>query len=266
MHEYLDEIIEVIIDRHIGSKHPQHNIYYPVNYGYIPHTKAQDGEPIDGYVLGIYEPIATFTGKCIAIIERLNDIEQKLVLCPEEQSYTKDQILALTAFQERYFKIRIVTQTPVIKPVRNSVKAVIIENEKLLTLKKSGDGDDYYVLPGGGQNWGETFHQALKRECREETNAEIIIRDVVFIREYIGKNHEFQEEHSGVHQIEYMFRCQLVNGTEIKTGHNPDEGQESIEWLEIHGIENAPFYPLGLRRYFKELPDRKHGVYLGDIN
>lgn len=40
---------------------------------------------MDSYVLGIYEPLETFTGKCIAIIHRTNDNDDKLVVVPEDK-------------------------------------------------------------------------------------------------------------------------------------------------------------------------------------
>jgi inorganic pyrophosphatase len=62
-----------------------------------------DGENLAAYVLGIFEPIEMFTGKCIAIIHRLNDDDDKLGVTPHEKTYTDDQITALTEFQERFF-------------------------------------------------------------------------------------------------------------------------------------------------------------------
>ena len=84
---------------------------YPVNYGYIPNTLASDGEEIDAYILGVTEPVEGFTGRCIAVIQRLND-ESKLVVAPEDTSYTVDQIKEQTKFQEKYFKKKII-MTPV---------------------------------------------------------------------------------------------------------------------------------------------------------
>ena len=89
--EYLNKIVEVVIDRPMGSKHPKHNFIYPVNYGYIPNTISGDGEELDCYVLGVFEPLETFSGKCIGIIHRIDD-----------------EIKVLTEFQERFFKSKII--------------------------------------------------------------------------------------------------------------------------------------------------------------
>jgi len=99
---------EVKIDRQLGSKHPKWNFIYSLNYGFIPDTKAPDGEELDAYVLGVFEPIEEFTGECIAIIHRTNDNDDKLVVVPKGVKYTDDQIRALTEFQEKFFKSKII--------------------------------------------------------------------------------------------------------------------------------------------------------------
>ncbi len=102
--DYLNKNITVEIDRPMGSKHPKHGFIYPVNYGFVPNTISDDGEEIDCYVLGIFEPIETYTGKCIAIIHRLNDNDDKLIIVPKDSNFSDDAIRALTDFQEHYFE------------------------------------------------------------------------------------------------------------------------------------------------------------------
>ncbi len=101
---FLGKMVSVKIDRPLGSKHPEHRFVYPVNYGFVPNTRSPDGEELDVYVLGVLEPLREFTGKCIAVIHRLDDDDDKLVLVPEGEDYSDDQIIALTSFQERFFK------------------------------------------------------------------------------------------------------------------------------------------------------------------
>ncbi len=102
--QYLGKDVNVTMDRPLGSNHPKHGFKYKVNYGYIPETKAPDGEEIDAYVLGINIPLEKFSGKCIAVIHRLNDDDDKLVVVPESsKEMTDDEIRKLTFFQEQYF-------------------------------------------------------------------------------------------------------------------------------------------------------------------
>lgn len=101
---YIGKLVKVKMDRPMGSKHPKHGFIYPVNYGYVPNTISGDGEELDCYVLGVFEPLEKFTGKCIAVIHRTNDNDDKLVIVPQEKDYSDDAIRALTEFQERFFE------------------------------------------------------------------------------------------------------------------------------------------------------------------
>lgn len=101
---YIGKIVNVKIDRALGSKHPKHGFIYPINYGYVPNTISGDGEELDCYILGVFEPIEEFRGKCIAIIHRINDNDDKLVIVPDDKNYSNDAINALVEFQEQYFE------------------------------------------------------------------------------------------------------------------------------------------------------------------
>ena len=100
--QYLQKTVKVKMDRPMWSKHPKYWFIYPVNYGFIPDTIAPDWAEIDAYILGEFESLENFEWKVIAIINRKNDIEQKLVVSNKE--YSKEQIMALVEFQERYFE------------------------------------------------------------------------------------------------------------------------------------------------------------------
>ena len=105
---YLDKEVNVKIDRPLNSKHPKHGFTYELNYGCIPNTTSGDGEELDCYVLGIEEPITEFIGKCIAVIHRLNDDDDKLIVVPEGKEFTDEEIKQLTHFQEQYFESEII--------------------------------------------------------------------------------------------------------------------------------------------------------------
>lgn len=101
---YLGQKVNVVIDRPLGSKHPEHGFIYEVNYGYIPNTKAPDGEEIDAYVLGIDKPVDKVSGVCTAIIHRTDDEDDKLVVTPNGQNFSNEEIEKLVEFQEKWFK------------------------------------------------------------------------------------------------------------------------------------------------------------------
>ena len=105
----LGKTVKVIVDRPMGTYHPKHkDLYYPINYGYIEGIIALDGEEQDAYVLGVDVPVREFEGKIIAIIKRFDDVEEKWVVAPEDMTFTKEEIMKQTQFQEKYFKTEIV--------------------------------------------------------------------------------------------------------------------------------------------------------------
>ena len=110
---FLGQKVNVVIDRPLGSKHPQHGFIYEVNYGYIPNTKSPDGEEQDLYVLGIDKPVDKIIGVCIAVIHRTNDNDDKLVVTPNGEDFSDEEISKawptslvekIVEFQEKYFK------------------------------------------------------------------------------------------------------------------------------------------------------------------
>ncbi len=106
--ETIGKEYEVIIDRPLGSTHPEYrDMIYPINYGYIKELKAPDGEYQDVYLLGINKSVLSFKGIVIAVIKRSDDIECKLVICPKGLDYTDEEIEENIQFQEKYFKHRI---------------------------------------------------------------------------------------------------------------------------------------------------------------
>ena len=102
--DFLGQIVNVKMDRKLGSAHPKHGFIYMVNYGYIPGTISGDGEELDAYVLGEFSPVDEFEGEVIAYIHRINDDDDKLIVCPKGKNYTDEQIDALIEFQERFFE------------------------------------------------------------------------------------------------------------------------------------------------------------------
>ena len=107
-YEYIGQKVRALIDRPLNSKHPKHGFIYQVNYGYIPDTISGDGEELDCYILGIDEPLENFEGKCVAVIHRTNDDDDKLVVMLEGKNITDEEIRKLTQFQEKYFESEII--------------------------------------------------------------------------------------------------------------------------------------------------------------
>lgn len=134
--DFLNKTLKVTIDRPLGSKHPKHGFIYPVNYGYVPNTISGDGEELDCYILGIYEPIKTFKGKCIAIIHRLNDNDDKLIIVPKNKSFSNNEIRVLTDFQEQYFESEILRSSKYLEFSKNIPELSVTNLQNSLNFYK----------------------------------------------------------------------------------------------------------------------------------
>ena len=145
--DFLDKTLEVTIDRPLGSKHPKHDFIYTVNYGYVPNTISGDGEELDCYILGIYEPIETFKGKCIAIIHRLNDNDDKLIIVPENKSFSNNEIRVLTDFQEQYFESEILRSSKYLEFSKNIPELSVTNLKNSLNFYKTAGFKVEYDRP-----------------------------------------------------------------------------------------------------------------------
>lgn len=135
------------------------------------------------------------------------------------------------------------------RPIRNCAKAIIIRDGRLLTIKYSDEGGEYFALPGGGQLHGETLTETLHREVREELGLSVINHELRFIREYIGRLGESSWRDFGVHQIEFIYECEIEEDDEPDLGSNLDISQVDYAWVPIDRIEGYKFYPKKLIEY-----------------
>lgn len=154
--------------------------------------------------------------------------------------------------------------------VRSGVKGIVIANHRLLTVKKQDDsfGADF-TLPGGGQEHGENLVEALKREFLEEVGCQISVKQFVFLREYIGKNHHGSSLiDPNTHVVDHMFICELVDEHNVGKGTAPDEDHLGIEWIPVTSLHEYRFFPRELIPHLIEIAKGTipNGLYTGDIN
>ena len=110
--------------------------------------------------------------------------------------------------------------------------AVVLENNKgeiLLVKRKYNPAKGYWVLPGGGINFGEYSKETVEREIKEETGLNIVIGDRIGVYELI-------KSEENVHRIIFYHKARLVDGI-LKLG---DDAEDS-RWLKpekISSMEN----------------------------
>lgn len=129
---------------------------------------------------------------------------------------------------------------------RVSSRAIIIEDGKLLTMfrrkiKKDGSVKEYYVIPGGGLEEGETLEENVIRELKEEFNVDIEIVKFLSTEEYDDT-------------IANYFLCKIVNGTPKLGGEELDritpENYYEIRYIGLNDIDN---YDINAKDIIKNL-------------
>ena len=150
----LGKVVTVKVDRPLGSIHPNHpDIVYPINYGYVEGIIALDGEEIDAYILGVDEALDVYTGEVIAIIKREDDVEDKLVVA--NKKFSKEEIIALTYFQEQYFKSQVIMNENTYEDLLFDIKNAGIKNDEVLMIHSSLRSVG--KISGGAENLVKAF-------------------------------------------------------------------------------------------------------------
>ncbi|MGC9450653.1 MAG: NUDIX domain-containing protein [Oceanipulchritudo sp.] len=155
---------------------------------------------------------------------------------------------------------------PAVKHIRSAARAVIISNGCLLATKMRDKRGVYYILPGGGQQPGETLEDTVKRECLEEVGIPVNVVRLLYVREYIGKNHTFSKRHAGFHQIEHVFLCEVEDPTRACPGRETDNYQIGVNWLSLEAFAHIRFYPESIKPYITTAGVEFPSIYLGDCN
>lgn len=117
---------------------------------------------------------------------------------------------------------------------RVSSRAIIIEDGKLLAMfrrkiKKDGSIKEYYVIPGGGLEEGETLEENVIRELKEEFNVDIEIVKFLGTEEYDDT-------------IANYFLCKIINGEPRLGGEELErmtqENYYEIRYIDLKDIDN----------------------------
>jgi ADP-ribose pyrophosphatase YjhB (NUDIX family) len=147
--------------------------------------------------------------------------------------------------------------------IENSAKAVILRGNKILLIRNIDEYGDWYCLPGGRQQFGETLHETLTRECKEEIGITPVIKNLMYVKEYIHGNHEFRDKGRNQHKIEFIFMCAVDDDANPIFGSNIDDSQKEIVWCLLSDVSQLNIYPRRLKN-IEKLLFTSHEVYWGD--
>ncbi|WP_158606636.1 NUDIX domain-containing protein [Paenibacillus ginsengarvi] len=142
--------------------------------------------------------------------------------------------------------------------IRTAARAVIVKDEELLVLRRTGVQGEFFVLPGGGQHHGESIQDTLIREVLEEVSVEVKIEQMLFINEFIAKrDSKFPELEPDVHQIDFSFLCSITSPHEAKVGPVPDVHQVGIAWIPLCEITDYNKHPEHDLNFIMGAPSRR---------
>lgn len=142
------------------------------------------------------------------------------------------------------------------RKIRNSAKALIIKDGKMLAAKINDNGDIFYIMPGGGQESEETLEEAVRREVKEEFGLIVEPKTLEFVIEGVTGE--------SFHRVDLVFLCEYIKeipDAEIAGDYN----QIGFDWLPIENLMNEPLYPSKLRKQIMNLYNAEETVvYLGN--
>ena len=110
------------------------------------------------------------------------------------------------------------------------VVAAIIRDEAgrvFATQRGYGEWKDWWEFPGGKIEAGESREMALKREIREELDAEIVVGELVRTIEY---------DYPAFHLTMHCFLCTLNGAVTLKE-------HEAAKWLRPEELDSVKWLP-----------------------
>ena len=125
--------------------------------------------------------------------------------------------------------------------MKNRVRAIIVKDSSILTMKRVKSNETYWVFPGGGVEDGEENIGAMIRECKEELGVDVEVLELMFENSFVRKEDGEQRE--------YFYKCNIVGG-ELGTGDGPEyqensgyEGVYELEWIKFGELKNFDIRP-----------------------
>lgn len=127
------------------------------------------------------------------------------------------------------------------------VRAIIIEDGKVLLMHRIKNGQEYWVFPGGGvEETDNSIEDGLKRECLEELGIEVKVEDLFIKKVFLPSD--------SVGHIQYFYKCNIISG-KVGTGTGPEWSGRDIEkygtyevvWISISLLKDKTVYPFEVR-------------------
>lgn len=141
---------------------------------------------------------------------------------------------------------------------RNSAKAIVLHEGKILVNRCSSRFGEYFALPGGGQHKGEMLTETVRRELLEETGYTVTPIRLSGIYERISEGRD-----DGLcHKIYFIFLCKLEN-VPCKVPYEKDRFQIGREWIDIRSVRTSNLFPRAIRDNISGLIGYGETIFIG---
>lgn len=118
--------------------------------------------------------------------------------------------------------------------IRHRIAGIYARNGKILLVKHRKAGREYYLLPGGGQEIGESAVAAVQREWKEELNLDVRVGQFLFC----GESVPAESRRTQVFQM--VFQIDAIEGNiEVKK----EGALAGYDWIPINSLDEIPFFP-----------------------
>ena len=141
---------------------------------------------------------------------------------------------------------------------RVRVAGILIESDKILLIQHNKNNKKYWLIPGGGNDWGESTKEALTREYKEETNLDIKVDEFLFFSETISPDKER-------HVINLFFKVhrENLNNEVIKLGN--ESILSDLKFVTKEEMKTLTIYPNIKENLLKIMNNEKVENYLGSL-
>jgi 8-oxo-dGTP diphosphatase len=151
--------------------------------------------------------------------------------------------------------------------VRNAAKALIVRDGAILLQVCRIGGRVVHLLPGGGQHGGEALDTTVRREVLEETGLPVRVERLLWVREFINRNHLPSGSPDG-HGLAVIFQCTPLTDAAPAAGTEPDSTQIDVRWVPLAALPTLTMWPEVVQRrliaWHTTGAPLVEAVYLGD--
>ena len=144
---------------------------------------------------------------------------------------------------------------------RIRVSALLRWNDRLLLCRHEKPGKEYWLLPGGGVNIGESLVDALHRELLEEIGIEeeIVVEGPVAIVDSISP----VQSYAAKHVVHIIFAGDL-GGRSLETVNSQDAAVRGHRLFDLEELDGLSVHP-PIQRFLARWQPGDPVVYLGSL-